>query len=89
VGEWQDFNTGAATWQHSINDYDNAGLSWSSWSYKASSGLYPDTWGYYDAKSWPPTPNLSTDSAATIAADWQQWKTSTSFTLNTSLGMKP
>jgi endoglucanase len=88
VGEWQDFGTGASTWDYSINDYDNAGLSWSSWSYKTD-GQLPDSWGYYDPTRGLPVPNLSTDSAATIAADWQQWTTSNCCALNTSIGMKP
>jgi endoglucanase len=88
VGEWQDFSTGASTWDYSISDYDNAGLSWSSWSYKAD-GQLPDPWGYYDPTHGLPVPNLSTDSAATIAADWQQWTTSNCCVLNTAIGMKP
>lgn len=89
VGEFNDFDTGASTWQTSISAYDNAGLSWSMWSYKATSGLVPNGWGWYDPTSWKTTPNISTDSAATISADWQQWKTSAAFGLNTSIGLRP
>jgi endoglucanase len=89
MGEFNDFGTGAATWDFSLNAYDKAGMSWSPWAYKAADGLLPDAWGWYDPKSWPTTPNLSTDSAATITSDWAQWKTSTSFGLNTSIGLKP
>ena len=89
VGEFNDFGNGASTWQFSINAYDNGGLSWSSWAYKATAGLLPDSWGWYDPTYWPATPNISTDSAATISSDWQQWATSKSFGLNTSISLKP
>jgi hypothetical protein len=49
----------------------------------------PDSWGWYDPTYWPTTPNISTDSSATISSDWQQWTTAKSFGLNTALGMKP
>jgi endoglucanase len=90
IGEFNDFASGGATtWQYSINAYDNAGLSWTAWSYKATDGLIPDSWGWYDPTYWPTTPNISTDSSATIASDWQQWATSNSFGLNTALGIRP
>ena len=87
VGEFNDFGTGAGTWQTSVNDYNNAGLSWTMWAYKATSGLVPNSWGWYDPTFWPTTPNISTDSSATISSDWQQWKTSSSFGVNTSIGL--
>jgi endoglucanase len=87
IGEFNDFGNGAATWQYSVNAYNNAGLSWTMWAYKATHGLLPDSWGYYDPTFWPTTPNISSDSASTISSDWQQWATSRSFGLNTSLGI--
>lgn len=87
IGEFNDFGTGSSVWQYSLDDYNNAGLSWSMWSYKATHGLNPDSWGFYDPSYWPPTPNISTDSAATIQSDWQQWATTNSFVKNTSLGI--
>ena len=90
IGEYNDFGYGAPAWQHSINAYDNAGLSWSSWSYKAIAGPAPNSWGWYDpTNSAAITPNISTDSAATSASDWQQWTTTASFGLNTSLNLRP
>jgi aryl-phospho-beta-D-glucosidase BglC (GH1 family) len=88
VGEFNDFGYGAGAWQFSTNAYNNAGLSWTMWAYKATDGLIPDSWGFYDPSYWATTPNITTDSAATIAADWQQWTTPTTFSLNTSLGLQ-
>lgn len=87
IGEFNDFGYGAAAWQFSTNAYNAAGLSWTMWSYKATHGLNPDSWGFYDPSYWPTTPNISTDSESTILSDWAQWQTPTSFTLNTSLGI--
>lgn len=87
VGEWNDMGNGAACYDYSINDYNNAGISWTMWAYKATAGLLPNGWGWYDPSYWPSTPNVSTDSAATIANDWQQWRTTTSFGINSSVGL--
>ena len=87
VGEWNDMGLGAACYDYSINAYNGAGISWSLWAYKASAGLLPNGWGWYDPIYWPVTPNITTDSAATIAADWQQWRTSTAFGVNAAIGL--
>jgi endoglucanase len=87
VGEFNDFAYSAATWQFTANTWNAAGLSWTMWTYKATQGLIPNNWGFYDPNYWAATPNISTDSAATIAADWQQWTTPATFSLNTSLGL--
>jgi endoglucanase len=87
VGEFNDFGYGSAAWNFSTNTYNNGGVSWTMWAYKATNGLIPDSWGFYDPTFWATTPNISTDSAATIAADWQQWTTPATFAQNTSLGL--
>lgn len=87
IGEFNAMGTGASTWAYVQNAYNNAGLSWTMWSYKATHGLVPDSWGWYDPTYWPATPNISTDSAATISSKWQQWKTTTSFAENPSVNM--
>lgn len=87
IGEWNDMGQGAACYDYSINDYDNAGMSWAMWSYKNSQGLIPDGWGWYDPTFWPPTPNVSRDSASTILKDWQQWETTNSFSQNSAVGL--
>jgi len=87
IGEFNNFGNGASVWRNVLNTYTNAGLSWTMWSYKATHGLVPDSWGLYDPTYWPTTPNLSTDSAATISSNWQQWRTTTSFGRNNAIGM--
>jgi endoglucanase len=87
IGEFNDFGYGSSTWQFSLNAYNNAGLSWTMWAHKATHGLNPDSWGFYDPTFWPATPNISSDSAATIQSDWKQWTTTSAFALNTSLGI--
>lgn len=87
IGEWNDMGQGAACYDYSIADYNNAGVSWTMWAYKATDGLVPDGWGWYDPTYWPVTPDVSTDSAATISNDWQQWRTTTSFGENAAVGL--
>jgi aryl-phospho-beta-D-glucosidase BglC (GH1 family) len=87
IGEWNDMGNGAACYDYSISDYNNAGINWTMWAYKATDGLLPDGWGWYDPTYWPNTPNVSTDSAATISNDWQEWKTPTSFGINAAVGL--
>jgi aryl-phospho-beta-D-glucosidase BglC (GH1 family) len=87
IGEWNDMGFGAACYDYSINDYNNAGMSWTMWAYKAAAGLLPNGWGWYDPTYWPTTPNLETNTAATIAGDWQQWRTTNSFSVNSAVGL--
>jgi aryl-phospho-beta-D-glucosidase BglC (GH1 family) len=88
IGEFNHFMAQDADAAWILNNiYTNNNLNWTYWAYKSSSGLVPNSWGLYGPTYWPTTPNLSTDSAATIAADWQQWRTTTSFAKNTHLGM--
>ena len=87
IGEWNNMGQGAACYDYSITSYNNADISWTMWAYKASAGLVPNGWGWYDPVYWPATPNISTSSAAQILNDWQQWKTATSFGVNSSVGL--
>ena len=87
IGEWNDMGNGAACYDYSISDYNNAGINWTMWAYKATAGLLPNGWGWYDPTFWPTTPNVSTDPAATISNDWQQWKTTSSFGNNAAVGL--
>jgi endoglucanase len=87
IGEFNDFGNGPSVWQHSVNAFNNAGLSWSPWAFKATHGLNPDSWGFYDPSFWPTTPNISSDSVSTIQNDWSQWATTVSFSFNTTLGI--
>jgi len=88
IGEWNDMGDGASTYQFSYNEYTNNGISSTMWAYKATQGLIPDGWGMYDPTYWATTPNVSTSSESAIISDWAEWKTSTSFALNTSVGFK-
>ena len=87
IGEWNDMGNGALCYDYSISDYNNAGISWTMWAYKATQDLLPDGWGWYDPTFWPPTPNVSSDSAAKIISDWQQWQTTNCFQLNPTVGL--
>ncbi|HTD23530.1 MAG TPA: ricin-type beta-trefoil lectin domain protein [Terriglobales bacterium] len=87
IGEFNDFGAGSSVWQYSVNAFNNAGLSWTPWTYKATHGLVPDSWGFYDPTFWPTTPNISSDSVATIASDWQQWTTANAFGLSSAQGI--
>ena len=59
------------------------GMSWSSWSYKATHGGSPDSWGLYDPNGkWTTVPNIATDSSSTISSDWSKWTTANTFSLN-------
>ena len=86
IGEFNAFGTGTSVWQYVVTDFNNAGLSWSPWSYKATHGGGNDSWGLYDPIGvWPATPNIKTDSAATIASDWSAWTTDAAFAINPML----
>jgi endoglucanase len=87
IGEFNNFGTGSSVWSGILNLYTNNNLSWTMWSYKATHGLVPDSWGLYDPTFWPVTPNISTDTSATISNDWIQWRTTTSFGKNTTIGL--
>ena len=87
IGEFNDMLNSPSCWDYSINLYNNAGISWTMWAYKAAQGLLPDNWGWYDPTRMPPVPNISTDSAATIYSDWQQWQTPSAFTQNSTIGL--
>jgi endoglucanase len=89
ISEFNNFDSGVDCWSYSVNAYNSAGISWSMWAYKAASGLLPNAWGWYDPTHWPPTPNISTDSASTISNDWRQWRTAAAFGLNTAISFPP
>jgi endoglucanase len=87
IGEFNDMANGSACWDYSLNLYNGDGINWTMWSYKATQGLLPDNWGWYDPTYWPATPNISTSSAATIYSDWQQWQTPSAFGENSTVGL--
>ena len=88
IGEFNDFGYGAGAWQFSTNAYNAAGLSWTMWAYKATHGLNPDSWGFYDptllAHHTQRLHRLRSHHRQRLGRNGQ---TPTSFTLNTSLGI--
>lgn len=87
IGEFNFFEHEAA-WKYGIEKFNENGISWTTWSYKATHGSNNDSWGLYDLKSGqdaPAVPSLETDSYETIAEKWGQWTTENAFELNTML----
>jgi endoglucanase len=87
IGEYNDMYNDASVWNYSASAYNGAGLSWTMWAYKSTNALNPSNWGYYGPTYWADTPNVSTDSESTIAADWEQWTTANAFAQNPDLGL--
>jgi PAS domain S-box-containing protein len=80
IGEfnWED-NT-PSDWKYGTQQFNQNNLSWAHWSYKATAGAMPNSWGIYDPfGNWPPVPNIRNDSWSTISNDWAQWQTGTAF----------
>lgn len=48
-------------WQATVARNDQAGLSWSVWSWKSVNGTPPNPWGYMDPKWWPLRPDPQSD----------------------------
>ncbi len=83
IGEFNAFGTGTAAWSVVVGDFNGDGMNWSMWSYKATHGSGTDSWGLYNPTgTWPAVPNIASDSAATIAADWARWTTASAFAIN-------
>ena len=83
IGEFNDFNYADAWTWHSVGVFNGDGMSWSSWSYKATHGTGTDSWGLYDPNGkFTTVPNIATDSSSTISTDWSHWTTANTFTLN-------
>jgi aryl-phospho-beta-D-glucosidase BglC (GH1 family) len=87
IGEWNDMGNGAACYDQSIYLYNGDGISWNLWTYKAGAGPIPNGWGWYDPTGNPPNPNISTATESTIMHDWLQWNTTTSFGVNSTVGL--
>ena len=80
IGEfnWED-NT-ASDWQYGTQQFNANNMNWSHWSYKATAGGVPNSWGIYDpVGTWPAEPDIQNDSANTISNDWTRWTTSAAF----------
>ena len=82
IGEFNTMTGDPAEWADSVHKYDEAGLSWTMWTYKSSNGTVPNGWGWYDTngKGW--MPNVNTDCPYWIRKDWEMWTTPNAFTEN-------
>ena len=93
IGEFNAMTGNAADWADSIKKYDDAGLSWTMWTYKSSNGAVGTLsghWGWFDVNSRCYTgeikcwmPNVNSDIFDWIMTDWQQWQTTHAFSENT------
>ena len=83
IGEFNLFGDRDA-WKYALAAYDKAGLNWTMWNYKhKDSGT--NSWGLCTAIKGgvPAVPNLTTDSAEAIRANWKAWaSTPRSYRLN-------
>ena len=61
-------------WSHALRSYDEAGVGWMIWSYRAIHGPGDDSWGVSNPRTpLPPKPDLQKDSAAVIREKWSRW----------------
>jgi hypothetical protein len=86
LGEFNVFQYPDA-WQYTIQQWSQNGISWAMWSWRSNGvgGGVNDAWGVYNPTDpAPPTPDVTSDSSATIMADWSQWSLG-AFSLNSTL----
>ncbi len=85
VGEFTAYENASSVWSNIINDFNSAGLSWSSWTYKAiNEGITNQPSLYRPIQTPPPIPNILSDTESTISSDWSKWSTTNAFTANTT-----
>ena len=75
IGEFNWMNNTVSDWQYGVQQFNQNNLSWCHWSYKATQGNAPNSWGIYSSGGIP-KPNIQSDSSATISNAWTQCKTS-------------
>jgi endoglucanase len=89
IGEFNEFGPGAdpaSVWKYAIQQLNTNNMSWSVWSYKATHGGVPDSWGLYDPTgTWPSTPDIQSNSSSTISNRWSSWRTTAAFAINPML----
>jgi aryl-phospho-beta-D-glucosidase BglC (GH1 family) len=71
-------------WNYAFQQFNEAGMHWAFWNYKATHGTGSDSWGLFNPLK-KDAPNLLTDDAATIRAKWQATDTGASYALNPML----
>jgi endoglucanase len=88
IGEYTAYNTGYSEWQSVQSALGTAGLSRTAWAYKANTSPTYCFWGWYcPTGTRPTTPNIGSDSSATITSDWSGWTTAPDFTQNPNIHM--
>jgi aryl-phospho-beta-D-glucosidase BglC (GH1 family) len=89
IGEFNEFGPGTdpvGVWQYAVKQFQDNGMNWAEWAYKAIHGGGSDSWGISNPTSpRPGVPNLQTDSAEAIAAKWGAWSTDAAFAINPML----
>lgn len=82
VGEFMLFNL-QSSWEYALRRYNEVGWHWTSWSYK---GTNVGNWALYNhANAGAATPNVATDSYATIESKWRSWDVEQNMVANTML----
>lgn len=82
VGEFTLFNL-QSSWEYALRRYNDAGWHWTSWTYK---GTNIGNWALYnhrDARG--ATPDVTSDSYASIESKWRSWDVEQHMTPNTML----
>jgi aryl-phospho-beta-D-glucosidase BglC (GH1 family) len=82
VGEFMYFNL-QSSWEYGLRRYNEAGWHWTSWTYK---GTNIGNWALYNStNAGANTPNVNSDSYATIEAKWRNWDVEKNMAPNTML----
>jgi len=82
VGEFMLFNL-QSSWEYALRRYNEAGWHWTSWTYK---GTNVGNWALYNStNAGANTPNVASDSYATIEAKWRNWDVEKNMAPNTML----
>lgn len=83
VGELNALDQSPQIWQSLISIFDQAGLGWAMWTYKApNNGHGFGYWGYVENTAPLRQPDPSSDDAQSILEDWQAWRSQNGFEVN-------
>lgn len=82
VGEFTLFNL-QSSWEYALRRYNEVGWHWTSWTYK---GTNNGNWALFNhSNAGAATPNVATDSYATIESKWRSWDVEQNMVANTML----
>src|SRR5258708_13181987 len=70
IGEFQGYGTGSA-WQYAVTQFNQNGISWATWAYKATNDTVGDSWGIYDpiSSSSPSKPTSPSHASTPLPTD--------------------